>query len=329
MNKLKHILDVYKKDLLKDQLSKDEIHTKFLSNLEIKGSPSTILFFAAIIASIGLNINSLIIILGAKLISPIMGMIFSMGYGVSVFDFNIFKKALKKIACQVLIILCASTLYFLISPMKIPSQLLINSTNVSIFDILIALFAGACGIIATTRIEKNNVLPGIALATSLLPPICTVGYGISRLDITFIIGPIYLFLINVFFIMLSTVIFCQMFDLEKENESTKHDLIIVSRNLVTVAILLSIPIAMPALKYSFSNYLDIKISQSVQDFIDSELNFDASRYIETTIDEENKVIKVFSLGEHITDEEYANMTEKAYKYGLEGYDIVIVQANNN
>ena len=174
-------------------------------NIAFKGPNVFILAFAIIIASLGLNVNSIPVIIGAMLISPVMGPIQGFGYGLGIHDNRLVKESLENYAIMVSISIAASTLFFILSPLTLenPSELLAR-TNPTIYDVLIALFGGFAGMLETSRKERGTVIAGVAIATALMPPLCTVGYGLSTLDPHFILGALYLFLINSIFIALAT-----------------------------------------------------------------------------------------------------------------------------
>jgi uncharacterized hydrophobic protein (TIGR00271 family) len=156
-------------------------------------------------ASLGLNVNSTAVIIGAMLISPLMGPIMAMGMGVAITDFDLVVKSLKNFGIAVLLSIVTSTVYFLISPLKVPGSELLARTSPTIYDVLIAIFGGLAGIIAGSgKLRQSNVIPGVAIATALMPPLCTVGFGIANLNTTYIFGAFYLFFINTVFISLST-----------------------------------------------------------------------------------------------------------------------------
>lgn len=325
MNRLTTFLDNFKLDLLNDQMDCEKIHEKILSNLNIKGTTITVLFFASIIASIGLNINSLTFILGAKLLSPLMGMIIAMGYGVSTYDFKIFKGAVRRLFIQCSVILIASTLYFFISPIKMPTEQLITKTTPNIFDVLVAIFAGACAVIATTRVEKNNIMPGVAIATSLLPPLCTVGYGITRLDTTFIIGPLYLFLINVFFIMMSAVIFCKLFNLKKIETHTKSDSKKVEKAFIAGSIILITPIIISSILFSYSSYNHVKIENEFNAYISEKFSDTENIHYKSYINFDEKTVKVYIIGDTISDEVLTEIENETKVNKLNDFEFMFYQ----
>ncbi len=182
------------------------------SNVSFKGPNVFILFFAIIIASLGLNVNSIPVIIGAMLISPLMGPIIGFGLGLGTNDTGLVWEALRNLLVMVIISILASTLYFLFTPldMENPTELLAR-TNPTVYDVLIALFGGLAGIVETSRKEKGTVMSGVAIATALMPPLCTVGYGIAQLNWHYAIGALYLFFINSVFIALATFIMVKYF----------------------------------------------------------------------------------------------------------------------
>ena len=190
-----------------ERASYSEIRGRIISGANIGGANFIILILAILIASIGLNMNSTATVIGAMLISPLMGSIMAIGYGFATNDTEIVKRSSLGFALQVVFSLVVSTLYFSLSPISTASSELIARTSPTIWDVLIAFSGGLAGIIATTRKgEYSNVIPGVAIATALMPPLCTVGYSISVGSLTYFIGSSYLFLINVFFICLATIV---------------------------------------------------------------------------------------------------------------------------
>ena len=174
-------------------------------NIAFKGPNVFILACAIIIASVGLNVNSIPVIIGAMLISPVMGPILGFGFGLGIQDNRLVKDALENYGIMVAISIVASTLFFILSPLTLenPSELLAR-TNPTIYDVLVALFGGIAGMLETSRKERGTVIAGVAIATALMPPLCTVGFGLSILNWHYVIGALYLFLINSIFIALAT-----------------------------------------------------------------------------------------------------------------------------
>jgi uncharacterized hydrophobic protein (TIGR00271 family) len=172
--------------------------------IEFKGTNLWVLIFAIFIASIGLNVNSTAVIIGAMLISPLMGPIMGLGLGLGIYDFELIKKSLKNLTIAVVISLTTSSLYFLLTPLREAQSEILARTYPTIWDVFIAFLGGLAGIIAITRKDKGNAIPGVAIATALMPPLCTAGYGIASGNFLFFLGAFYLFFINSVFISLST-----------------------------------------------------------------------------------------------------------------------------
>lgn len=190
---------------VKNEIDIGAADIRIRNNIRFRGMTVFILAFAIIIASVGLNLNSIPVIIGAMLISPVMGPILGFGLGLAEGDTDLVKDALKNFLVMVGISIVASAIYFLLSPLS-PSQKteLLARTNPTIYDVLIALFGGAAGMFAQSQKEGGTVIPGVAIATALMPPLCTVGYGLAHLDPKFIFGALYLFIINSIFIALAT-----------------------------------------------------------------------------------------------------------------------------
>jgi uncharacterized hydrophobic protein (TIGR00271 family) len=175
-------------------------------DVEFKGVNVWILVASIFIASIGLNTNATAVIIGAMLISPLMGPIIGTGLAVGIMDFALLKKSLRNFATTVAISILTSTLYFAISPLSEVQSELLARTTPTIFDVGIAFFGGLAGIVAGSRREKSNVVPGVAIATALMPPLCTAGFGLATGNLSFFFGAMYLFFINSVFISFATII---------------------------------------------------------------------------------------------------------------------------
>ena len=193
---------------MRDHVDVDAAAVSIRSNIFFRGPNVFILACAIIIASVGLNLNSIPVIIGAMLISPVMGPILGFGLGLGTNDTGLVKDAFKNFIVMVVISILASTIFYLISPLQLEQQTeLLARTNPTLYDVLIALFGGFAGILENSRKEKGGtVIPGVAIATALMPPLCTVGYGIAHLEPRFILGAFYLFIINTVFITLATFV---------------------------------------------------------------------------------------------------------------------------
>ncbi len=187
------------------QATPEAIDASIRDGMRIGGTNIWVLMFAILIASVGLNVNSTAVIIGAMLISPLMGPILGAGYGAGINDTQLIRAALRNLAVFAGISLLTSTLYFLVSPLSNAHSELLARTTPTIWDVAIAFFGGAAGMVGLTRKEKTTVIPGVAIATALMPPLCTAGFGVARGDAGFILGALYLFAINSVFIAFATL----------------------------------------------------------------------------------------------------------------------------
>ena len=193
---------------MRDHVDVSAAAVSIRSGIAFRGPNVFILACAIVIASVGLNLNSIPVIIGAMLISPLMGPILGFGLGLGTNDTSLVKEALKNFVVMVVISILASTIFYLISPLRLEQQTeLLARTNPTLYDVFIALFGGFAGMLENSRKEKGGtVIPGVAIATALMPPLCTVGYGIAHLEPRFILGAFYLFIINTVFITLATFV---------------------------------------------------------------------------------------------------------------------------
>lgn len=329
MSKLNEKLYQLSSDLKKDQLPYSEIHTRIVNGVHLTSSPLLILICSSIIASIGLNINSAGAVLGAKLISPLMIMIIGMSYGISTYEFKLSKKAFKYFLLQFLIIVITSTIYFILSPIKAPTDELFEKASASIFDIILAFFGGIACVVATTRYEKYNVLPGVALATSLVPPVCTIGYGIATLNTHFIFGALYKFSLNVIFLMASIFIFFRIIYLNPEKEAKKSKFTKNQIIFISVVLTIAIPVLLSTVIYIQSAYAHSIDESNAYLLVKNELNLEDTTVLNTTVDYDNKVITILSIGDEISNSELNSLTSNLVDYNLENYTINLVQGTDD
>jgi len=193
--------------LRRDMASPESIDAAIRDGVEVGGTNLYALMFAIVIASVGLNVNSTAVIIGAMLISPLMGPIIGTGYGIGVQDSQLVRLSLRNLAVLTGISLAVSTLYFALTPLEGAQSELLARTSPTLWDVLIAFFGGAAGMVGLTRKEKSTLIPGVAIATALMPPLCTAGYGLATAQPQFAIGAFYLFTINGVFIACATLLF--------------------------------------------------------------------------------------------------------------------------
>ena len=207
--------------LSEDSASHEEIRTRLLDGGRVTGTNMCVLVCAMVIASVGLNMSSTAVIIGAMLVSPIMGSILASAYASVSLDYSLLRKYTIGFGMQVAISITAATIYFLLSPVKEPTVELLARTSPTFFDVLIAFFGGLAGIIGQTREDKaNTVIPGVAIATALMPPLCTCGYSIANGRWDMLLGAGYLFIINTYFIFLSAGLILSVLKIPKTRELT-------------------------------------------------------------------------------------------------------------
>ncbi|MBQ3284777.1 MAG: DUF389 domain-containing protein [Ruminococcus sp.] len=210
--------------LKEDTATHEEIRDRLLSGGQITGTNMCVLICAMIIASVGLNVGSAAVIIGAMLISPLMGSILAMAYGLVSNDFKLWRNHAIGFAMQIIISLLTSTIYFLLTPLKGTTTELLARTSPTFYDVIIATAGGIAGIIGQTRTGKfNNIIPGVAIATALMPPICTCGYSIANGEWKMLCGAAYLFIVNAYFIFLASAIVLSLLKTPKVRELTEQE----------------------------------------------------------------------------------------------------------
>ena len=207
-----------------DSASNEEIRSRLLDGGAVTGTNMCVLVCAMVIASVGLNTGSTAVIIGAMLISPLMGSILASAYAIVAADYQLLKKHVIGFIMQIIISVAASMIYFFLSPIKEPTSELMARTSPSFYDVLIAFFGGLDGIIGQTREDKvTNIIPGVAIATALMPPLCTCGYSIANGNWRMLSGAAYLFLINTYFIGLSACLILSALRIPKVKELTEAE----------------------------------------------------------------------------------------------------------
>ena len=312
---------------IREYVDHNTADTSIRNGIRFKGPNVIILACAIIIASVGLNVNSIPVIIGAMLISPVMGPILGLGLGLGTEDGELLKDSLKNFAIMVLISILASSLFFLLSPltMENPSELLAR-TNPTIYDVLIALFGGLAGILETSRKEKGTVISGVAIATALMPPLCTVGYGISRLDITFMFGALYLFLINTIFIALATFIAVKLFkfpivkvDETEEVGGRRKGLSKSWYGIILLVIIL--PSIWTAINVVKENNFKINAAQLVKEHKNMGRSFVYD--YKTNYSRKFSTVELFVAGEMLSDEAKEQLLTDANNFGIMRSQIII------
>ena len=221
----KQIVDFFVRNFDIRQEKEDDRETieSIKRGVEFKGTNLWVLIFATFIASLGLNMNSTAVIIGAMLISPLMGPIMGFGLGLGTFDFELIKRAFRNFATATVFGIITSTIYFLLTPIDEAQSELLARTQPTVYDVLIAFFGGLAGIVASSTKSKGNVIPGVAIATALMPPLCTAGFGLASGNLYYFFGALYLYFINTVFISLATFLVVRLLKYPKANpEQARH-----------------------------------------------------------------------------------------------------------
>ena len=327
-NIIRRIL-IYLKSLIhiSDEIDYENASTSIRKNIAFKGTNVFILACAIIIASVGLNVNSIPVIIGAMLVSPVMGPILGFGLGLGTEDNDLVKNSLKNFGVMVGISIIASTLFFLLSPLSLanPSELLAR-TNPTIYDVLIALFGGLAGIIETSRKDKGTVISGVAIATALMPPLCTVGYGISIGNWGYALGALYLFTINSIFIALATFAAVKYFQfpLVETSESRKR---LPKRWVVVILLIVIIPSIISAITVVKENNFKIHAEKVVAENKNLGKCFIYDH--KATYSRKSPKLELFLAGEKLTDDAKERLYKDAEQYGITRSQIVFHEDATN
>ena len=310
-------------NLEEDKANENEIVDSIKKGVEFRGINLWVLIFAIFIASIGLNVNSTAVIIGAMLISPLMGPIMGIGLGIGINDFDLIKKAYKNLAIATVIGVSTSAVYFLISPISDAQSELLARTTPTIWDVMIALFGGLAGIVATTRKSISNVIPGVAIATALMPPLCTAGFGLATGNLSFFFGAFYLYFINSVFISLSSFIIVRFLKFQKKTLLDSSRERTVRRYILIVVTITVIPSIVMAYNIVTRSFVDKKIQQ----FVNNELTFDNAQLISKNFKRvgDKNVLEVFLLGEIISNDVISNVESKLNNYGLTDIELKVKQ----
>lgn len=321
----KQIADFFVRNFDVRQEKEDERETieSIRRGVEFKGTNLWVLIFATFVASLGLNMNSTAVIIGAMLISPLMGPIMGFGLGLGISDFDLIKRAFRNFATATVFSVITSTVYFLISPISEAQSELLARTQPTVYDVLIAFFGGLAGIVASSTKSKGNVIPGVAIATALMPPLCTAGFGLASGNLAYFFGAFYLFFINTVFISLATFLVVRILKYPKKVFLDKQREKIVTR-YVGVIVFFTI---VPSLFLSYNLIRTSYFNERVRNFVAEELAFPNTQILSKTVTNtsDRKEVKVALIGETVPDEMIANARAKLPKYGLGGVELVVQQ----
>ena len=286
------------------------ISKRLIGGAKIKGPALVTLILSIFIASIGLNMNSTAVVIGAMLISPLMGPILATGFGFATLNFTVVKSGILRLSLQVTIAVLASALYFYISPVQTATSELLARTEPNIFDVFIAIFGGLAGIIGQTRKTLDNVIPGVAIATALMPPLCTAGYGLANGNWQYFIGAGYLFFINAFFIFFAAFIVLKgVYSLPFHKQAEE-----VNRRNQLIFLVIGLIMAIPSIYAGYDMTIKYSESNHMEQFIKNDINQEGRRQvIDYSLDQTNKLVNIVVIGAPVTSEEQAQLDDKLHK----------------
>ena len=299
----------------------DEVVAQISDGVDFHGATLWVLIFAIFIASLGLNVNSTAVIIGAMLISPLMGPIIGMGLAVGIADLKLFKRALTNYLITTVISVVTATIYFTISPITEAQSELLARTSPTLYDVLIALFGGAAGILAISTKSKNNVIPGVAIATALMPPLCTAGYGLAVSNTSYFFGAFYLYFINTVFIAFTTCIGVRLLHFHRKKFVDREKMKRVNYYIISIVIITMLPAS-----YMTWNIIKQSVTENnVEKFVRDELNNNGTYIISYEYDSKTKTLNVVAIGKPISVGAIAKAQKSMADYKLGDYTLKVIQ----
>lgn len=308
-----------KLNILKERETYANVKSNIDKSASAEGTNLWILFFAILIASLGLNTNSTAVVIGAMLISPLIGPIIALGFGVATNDFPLIRKATISYLFSTVVGIGASTLYFWASPIADAHSEILSRTSPTIYDVLIAFLGGFAGVIAISSKQKGNVIPGVAIATAIMPPLCTAGYGLATGQFQFFFGAFYLFLINSVFIFAATIITTRYLNFRKK----KYDNPAIEKREAFIIWSLIVATLLPSLYLGYTFVQKNNFVRSAEQFITEEAFFQNNFLLKKEINADTKTIQLTFGGRIITAEEKSKLAGKMKYFDLKNTHLII------
>ena len=306
---------------LPDKTDETAIVEQISDGVTFRGANLWVLIFAIFIACLGLNLNSTAVIIGAMLISPLMGPIIGMGLAVGRADLELLKRSLTNYGVSTVISVLTAALYFQLTPLTEAQSELLARTSPTLYDVLIALFGGAAGILALSTGGKGNVIPGVAIATALMPPLCTAGYGLAMGEWSFFFGACYLFFINTVFIALATYVGVRLLQFKPKQFVDKARLAVVNRYIAVIVVVTMLPAV-----YMTTQIIRQSVFENhVKQFVKQELNHPGTRILSEQADRETKTLDVVALGAALPKEMIEAARQRLADYQLADYQLNVIQ----
>ena len=308
-------------DIRKDRIDEQTVVEDVIGGVDFKGAQLWILIFAIFMASLGLNLNSTAVIIGAMLISPLMGPIIGLGFSMGINNFDLMKRSIKSLLVTTLLSITTATLYFLFTPLTDAQSELLARTSPTIYDVLIALFGGFAGFIALSTRIRGNVIPGVAIATALMPPLCTVGYAIATARWSYALGAFYLFFINSIFIGIATFIATRHmhFSFKKDVDKSRENR--VNQSIMIVAVLTMLP----AIYLTYNIVKETIYQKAAQNFITRCLTFEGTRILAKEVDFKKREIQVSLVGKEIAEKDISKARMQLINYNLSETRLLVNQ----
>lgn len=292
------------------------------SGVVFKGTNLWILVFAIFICSLGLNVNSTAVVIGAMLVSPLMGPIIGLGFGIATSDVGLLKKALYNYLFAGIVAILASTLYFALTPIHVAQTEMLSRTSPNIYDVLIAFFGGLAGIVAIASKMKGNVIPGVAIATALMPPLCTAGYGLATLQWTFFFGAFYLFFINTVFISLATLLTARLLKFPQKQQLDEK----LSKRTNRIILFITVLTIVPSIYFGYIMVQQDRYLQKALRFVKSEIATHPTKnsyLLDHEINASEETIKLIYGGANFSKEEIKNLQKNLKDFELEESELDI------
>ncbi len=304
-------------------ISQAEAESNIREGVSFRGTNILILIIAIFIASLGLNTNSTAVIIGAMLISPLMGPIIGIGLGVGIHDFDLIKRCIRNLIMAAGFSVITATVYFLISPVSEQHSELLARTSPTIYDVLIGFFGGAAGIIALGANNKGNVIPGVAIATALMPPLCTAGYGLATWQLNYFFGAFYLFFINSVYIAFATFIGVKLMKYQSHSADTDR-----ARKVRRIVYTLAILTMLPSIYLTYNMLRQNKFMMNSDNFVAEECRFPDTQVISHRAysDHGERYLSMTLIGRPLdSDSLQLALSSKLKFYGLSGTHLLIIQ----
>ena len=312
-------------NVLPDKNSKIDVITQITDGINFQGANLWILICAIFIASLGLNVNSTAVIIGAMLISPLMGPIIGMGLAIGIADLDLFKQSIKNYLVCTFISVVTAAIYFTLSPITDAQSELLARTSPTLYDVLIALFGGAAGFLAISTKGKNNVVPGVAIATALMPPLCTAGYGLAVQNTSYFFGAFYLYFINTVFIAFTTCLGVRLLHFQRKESVNREQMKRVNLYIVSIIIITILPAS-----YMTWNIIKQSVFENnIEKFITKELSYSGTNILSHEYDLQTKTLHVVAVGNPIPADAIAKAQKTMTDYQLEGYKLKVIQGTNS